>query len=184
MFLARLLVGKEAKLDQNRLLTVPPTDSSTGLKYNSVTGHTADSQVWIVYENGRAYPEYLVRYYVGRHDKSRSPYESKEEAKKNRKWRSCNFELDVSTESNSQSNTANSHGFWEYQSDSGWVAYDATNQALIEKTFQDFSSNAASSSTVVVKGPEWEYEVDVDKKVQTNVQHASRTQRNIRFHPA
>jgi hypothetical protein len=36
-------------------------------------------QVWIVYENGRAYPDYLVRYYKGKRDK-RTPYESLQEA--------------------------------------------------------------------------------------------------------
>ncbi|KAL7465230.1 hypothetical protein ACHAXS_005564 [Conticribra weissflogii] len=49
MFLTRLLIGKDIKLDQNRLLTVPPPDPSTGLKYNTVTGETQGSQVWIVY---------------------------------------------------------------------------------------------------------------------------------------
>ena len=36
-------------------------------------------QVWIVYENGRAYPDYLVRYYKGKRDK-RTPYGSLQEA--------------------------------------------------------------------------------------------------------
>ncbi len=49
MFLTRLIVGKEIKLDKNKSLTVPPTDPSTGLKYNTVTGETDGSQVWIVY---------------------------------------------------------------------------------------------------------------------------------------
>ena len=62
MFLAKLLVGREVLLDRDisdahaaeyRKLTVPPTDNKTGLKYNTVTGNTAGSQVWIVYENGR-----------------------------------------------------------------------------------------------------------------------------------
>lgn len=167
---------------QDRSLTVPPIDSSTGLKYNSVTGYTAGSQVWIVYENGRAYPEYLVRYYTGSRDKSRSPYESKEEAKKNANFRnSRNFELEVPVSTCSQRNS--SHGFWEYLSDSGWVAYDSISQALIEKTFQDFSKNG-SPSTVRIKGPQWEYEVDLEKRIQTNVQHGSNTQRDIRFCPA
>jgi len=180
MFLTRLLVGKEAKIDQNKSLTVPPTDTSTGLKYNTVTGYTAGSQVWIVYENGRAYPEYLVRYYVGSHDASRSPYRAKNEARKSAKWSKCDsFELSVST-TNSQPNTIR-QGFWEYLADSGWVAYDAITQALIEKTFQDFSKGNSLNSTTVIKGPEWEYEVDVDKMVQTNVQHADRKQRKVRF---
>lgn len=176
--------GKEVKLNQDRSLTVPPIDTMTGLKYNSVTGHTAGSQVWIVYENGRAYPEYLVRYYVGSRDKSRSPYESKIEASKSAKWSSSTrFELDVST-SNSQPSTSQStarQGFWEYLSETGWVAYDATNQALIEKTFQDFSSGATLLSIVFINGPEWKYEVDVAKMIQKNTQHSLSTERAIRF---
>ena len=58
MFLAKLLVGNEVLLNRDespqkaseyRQLTVPPIDPQTGLKYNSVTGHTGGSQVWIVY---------------------------------------------------------------------------------------------------------------------------------------
>jgi hypothetical protein len=38
------------------------------------------SQVWIVYENGRAYPQYLVRYMRGGRDPARTPYASRAEA--------------------------------------------------------------------------------------------------------
>ena len=31
-------------------------------RYDTVTGRTGESKVYIVYENGRAYPEYLVTY--------------------------------------------------------------------------------------------------------------------------
>jgi hypothetical protein len=34
----------------------------TRSRYDTVTGETQGSKVYIVYENGRAYPEYLVRY--------------------------------------------------------------------------------------------------------------------------
>jgi hypothetical protein len=34
----------------------------------------------VVYENGRAYPEYLVRYYKGPRDPERTPYESLKDA--------------------------------------------------------------------------------------------------------
>jgi len=188
MFLTRLLVGKETKLNQNRALTVPPIDSKTGLKYNSVTGNTAGSQVWIVYENGRAYPEYLVRYYVGNRDESRSPYESKKEARKSRRWSSCSFELDASTSNTSSSNLQASapnlgarQGSWEFLSETGWVAYDAINNALIEKTFQAYSVAATAPSIVVIKGPRWEYEVDVANMKQRNIQHPDSTERQIHF---
>lgn len=58
MFLTKLLVGKDifldrdvsqAKANEYRNLTVPPTDTKTGLKYNTVSGRTAGSKVWVVY---------------------------------------------------------------------------------------------------------------------------------------
>jgi len=182
IFLTRLVVGKEVKLNQNRALTVPPIDPTTGLKYNTVTGETDGSQVWIVYENGRAYPEYLVRYYIGKCDKSRSPYEYKKEARKSAKWRNSDFELDAPTSNmDSSESTSSRQRQWEYLSESGWVAYNGLDQARIEKTFQDFSKDNSLPSVLVIKGPEWEYEVDVAGMVQTNTQHASRTKRKIRF---
>ena len=65
-------------------------EGGNGPKYNSVAGWTQTdkklpngswiknpdcprSKIWIVYENGRAYPEYLVRYYRGQRDPSRTP---------------------------------------------------------------------------------------------------------------
>ena len=39
------------------------------------------SQVWIVYENGRAYPEYVVRYYrAAARDPTRTPFATRAEA--------------------------------------------------------------------------------------------------------
>jgi hypothetical protein len=39
------------------------------------------SKVWIVYENGRAYPEYVVRYYrAAARDPARTPYATRAEA--------------------------------------------------------------------------------------------------------
>jgi hypothetical protein len=91
MFLTKLLVGSAVELNRDesaqkaaecRALTLPPPNPMTNLKYNTVTGHTCGSQVWIVYENGRAYPDYLVRYYRGKRDPRRTPWESKEAATK------------------------------------------------------------------------------------------------------
>ena len=49
-------------------------------KFNTVTGNTAGSQVWIVYENGRAYPDYLVRFYRTKRDPARTPFASRADA--------------------------------------------------------------------------------------------------------
>jgi hypothetical protein len=84
IFLAKLLVGNEIRMHRQespaicRSLRVPPTDPQSGLKYNTVTGVTRNCQVWVVYENGRAYPDYLVRYYVGQRDVNRTPFECQE----------------------------------------------------------------------------------------------------------
>ena len=80
MFLTKLLCGNEVDLGSDRSLMCPPLDRKTGYRYNSVTGNTGGSQVWIVYENGRAYPDYLVRYYRGIRDPLRTPYGSRKEA--------------------------------------------------------------------------------------------------------
>ena len=179
--------GKEVTLRQDRSLTVPPIDTSTGYKYNSVTGVTAGSQVWIVYENGRAYPEYLVRYYTGSRDKNRSPYESKKEASKSKTWcSSMSFERELSTSLNTKpgvtSSPAARQGSWEYLADSGWAAYDSTNQTLIEKTYQDFTKDPTSKPSIVhIRGPEWSYAIDIATMKQKNTQHPDAKERKIRF---
>ena len=86
---------------------VPQGSVNAGAKYNTVRGYTQTdikipasdasgagassgwmknpdcpvSQVFIVYENGRAYPRYIVRYYRGNRDPARTPYTSREEAR-------------------------------------------------------------------------------------------------------
>eukprot|EP01048_Picozoa_sp_COSAG05_P025240 COSAG05_NODE_6330_length_978_cov_2.601820_1_plen_264_part_10 len=57
-FLAKLLAGEEVHLPSNNSLRVCP-DKPGGGRYDTVTGTTGGSKVYIVYENGRAYPEYL-----------------------------------------------------------------------------------------------------------------------------
>merc|ERR1711871_1244912 len=73
--------------------TAPPRGLNEGPKYNTVRGYTQTdlntgrgwtknpdcprSRVWIVYENGRAYPQYLIRYYRGEYDPRRVPYKTR-----------------------------------------------------------------------------------------------------------
>jgi len=90
LFLAKLLVGnaffidrhKDAKTEEMcKSLTAPPVDSDTNMKYNTVTGRSAGSKIWVVYENGRAYPEILVRYYhAPQRDPQRTPFVSHADA--------------------------------------------------------------------------------------------------------
>jgi len=58
MFYARVSVGKDAQTGtNNNSSTIKPPDG-----YDSVSGITQGSKVYMVYENGRAYPEYLITY--------------------------------------------------------------------------------------------------------------------------
>lgn len=74
-----------------------PPQPVPGHKYNTVRGYTQTDQrqangswqknascprsrVWIVYENGRAYPQYLIRYYRGAFSSDRLLYRNREEA--------------------------------------------------------------------------------------------------------
>jgi hypothetical protein len=90
LFLAKLLVGKEIRMDKNNTLRVPPTDPKSGHRFNTIRGEVRykssdgkrfQSDCWVVYENGRAYPEFLVRYYRGTRDLMRTPFETQEDAK-------------------------------------------------------------------------------------------------------
>ena len=61
--LTKLLVGAEVFLPPNGTLKMPPDKPDAGgLRYDTVIGSTGGSKVYIVYENARAYPEYLVTY--------------------------------------------------------------------------------------------------------------------------
>lgn len=62
LMLTKLLTGEETHvMPHNRGLKFPP-NKPNGVRYDTVTGDTGGSKVYVVYENGRAYPEYLVTY--------------------------------------------------------------------------------------------------------------------------
>jgi Poly(ADP-ribose) polymerase catalytic domain len=66
LLLTKLLVGNEIDFkpsQETKSFVAPPLMPGSKLRYDTVTGVTGQSKVWVVYENGRAYPEYLVRYY-------------------------------------------------------------------------------------------------------------------------
>lgn len=56
MFLARVLIGQAETLASNNNIVEP----SVG--YDSVTGTTNGSKVFIIYANKKAYPQYYVTY--------------------------------------------------------------------------------------------------------------------------
>ena len=61
--MVKLLSGEEVDLPSNSGLKIPPDKPAPAKgRFDTVTGTTKGSKVYIVYENGRAYPEYLVTY--------------------------------------------------------------------------------------------------------------------------
>ncbi len=69
MFLARVLVGDCVHvMPNNNALLKPPSKGTSSLlgfvseDYDSVSGDTNGSKVFMIYENGRAYPEYLITF--------------------------------------------------------------------------------------------------------------------------
>ena len=69
LFYARVALGESIELPADRALRMPPAKpSSNGSKarYHSVKGNTENggvkSDVYIVYDNCRAYPEYLITF--------------------------------------------------------------------------------------------------------------------------
>ncbi|KAI2502804.1 hypothetical protein MHU86_11628 [Fragilaria crotonensis] len=189
MFLTKLLVGKEVLMDRDespqkaaecKKLIIPPVDPATNLKYNTVTGYSAGSQVWVVYENGRAYPDYLVRYYRGSRDQSRTPFENEGEAikkpvkKRMKKRQSQEVAPDIEM-GNSVECT------WEFFDDNSWKPYADHHQVILNSAFQYYTdSNASSSSIVRISAGDWEYEVDFGAMEQRNIQHPSHRQRSVR----
>lgn len=59
IFLAKVLTGKAYECKPDESIQLPPTNSDTGLRYDSVKGTEGTH---IIYENGRSYPEYLISY--------------------------------------------------------------------------------------------------------------------------
>ncbi|EFA74530.1 hypothetical protein PPL_00028 [Heterostelium album PN500] len=65
MFLARVFIGDCIHVMPNQPLKKPPkkeTSKEYAEYYDTVSGETQGSYVYMVYENNRAYPEYLITY--------------------------------------------------------------------------------------------------------------------------
>jgi len=73
MFLMKVLTGESYNCPPNSSLRMPPnkplstTQGSdvqfTQMNYDTVTGNTGGSQVFMTYDNDKAYPAYLITYY-------------------------------------------------------------------------------------------------------------------------
>jgi len=64
VFFAQVLTGDVHDCPSDGSLRRPPkkNESTSGLRYNSVSGVTGGSKVYIVYENRVAYPTYLITF--------------------------------------------------------------------------------------------------------------------------
>ena len=62
--LTQLLVGECTHLPSDTTIKHPPSNEKTRRRFDTISGDTGGSKVYIVYENGRAYPDYLVTYHV------------------------------------------------------------------------------------------------------------------------
>ncbi|CAF3966394.1 unnamed protein product [Rotaria sordida] len=63
VFLAQVLTGDVYHCNSDKSLRLPPKSKTvSGLRYNSVSGDTQGSRVYIVYENRVAYPTYLITF--------------------------------------------------------------------------------------------------------------------------
>lgn len=72
IFLARVITGFSKEMDADRSLRMPPVmdeeDCASynvkfkGQRYDSVNGVTGDTPVYIIYNNNRAYPFYLITF--------------------------------------------------------------------------------------------------------------------------
>ena len=64
MFYARVMIGNTIVLQPNNNLKMPPPINAANPNdlYDSVQGHTGGSDVFMIYTNKQAYPEYLITY--------------------------------------------------------------------------------------------------------------------------
>jgi hypothetical protein len=87
IFLVKLLIGKAIEMNHQEneekcrsLVAAPYNPSTEGLRYDTVSGMAADNtRIHTIYENGRAYPTYLIRYYKGPRDPTRTQFATQEE---------------------------------------------------------------------------------------------------------
>ena len=66
MFLAKVLTGHSIKQTSNSSLRMPPVRQRSAkggdMRYDTVSGETGGSRVFITYSNDKAYPFYLISY--------------------------------------------------------------------------------------------------------------------------
>jgi len=86
---------------------------------------------------------------------------------------------EVSLTSNATAAESSGKPQWQYQHN-GWQNYDPEASDLVEVQYQEWLGNNQMFDVRSVKSGTWEYNVDFRRMVQTNIQHASHTERKIR----
>ena len=65
-FYAKVAIGQAIKKDPDNKIRVPPLKPNQNGKleesFDSILGFTNNSDIFIIYENSRAYPQYLITY--------------------------------------------------------------------------------------------------------------------------
>jgi hypothetical protein len=65
-FYAKVAIGQAIKQDPDNKIRVPPLKPNQNGKleesFDSIQGFTNNSDIFIIYENSRAYPQYLITY--------------------------------------------------------------------------------------------------------------------------
>ena len=169
---------------ENRSLTVPPLIPNHPTKrYNTVQGKSRGSKIWVVYENGRAYPEYPVRYYIGPRDPNRTPFSSRDE----------NLlplpsisppppQPQLEAVAHPSKIPQVPHITWEYDDSDEWQSFNLDLQTDLETAYQCYlgESHRTDLATMRYRFGKWEYEIDFGSMIQTNISHTNRTQRKAR----
>jgi hypothetical protein len=62
MFYTNVIIGDTKEMNPDSTLRMPPFIEGTNKLHDSVKGFTGNSEVYMIYINGRAYPEYLITY--------------------------------------------------------------------------------------------------------------------------
>jgi hypothetical protein len=62
MFFAHVILGNCTPAQANKEMTTPPLIPGQSIPYDSVTGVTKGTNVFMVYANKKTYPSYLITY--------------------------------------------------------------------------------------------------------------------------
>ena len=67
IFYVRVAIGDDIQMPSNRSYKFPPEKTAIAgnfavERYDSIKGNTGGSDIYIVYENSRAYPDYLITF--------------------------------------------------------------------------------------------------------------------------